>query len=113
MPAVLFYRKNLTEAQRNLRQLQKTLDRSESDRISFMLELMAISIRLNQKTSLTSGNKRGILNAKSAIEVDLFQQDIINFFKALFANECRFLIVGGLLSMPMGLAVLQAIWTCG
>lgn len=96
MSSTIFYRKYQTEAQRATQQRQRTLAKSDSQRLWFMLELMSISLRLNAGKRPQSDLKRLIFNAKPQIAVELFQHDIIRFFKAMTTQHCRFLLVGGI-----------------
>ncbi|MFN8345067.1 MAG: nucleotidyltransferase [Spirosomataceae bacterium] len=95
MPATVFYRKYQSEVQQITQQRQQALARNAGQQLWFMFELVAISLRLTGGRLSLSDSKRHILNAKSQISVDLFQQDIIHFFKAMVTRNCRFLLVGG------------------
>lgn len=95
MSSTIFYRKYQTEAQQATLQRQQALARSHSQRLWFMLELIAISLRLTGGKCQKVHPKRLILNAKPQIVVELFQHDIIRFFKAMTEQHCRFLLVGG------------------
>jgi predicted nucleotidyltransferase len=95
MFSTIFYRKHQTEAQQAVLQRQQALTRNDSQRLWFMLELIAISLRLTEGKWLQSYPKRLIFNAKPQILVELFQHDIIRFFKVMTTQHCRFLLVGG------------------
>lgn len=95
MPATVFYRKHQTEAQQITQQRQQTLARDAGQQLWFMLELVAISLRLTDGKLPKPDPKCYIVNAKSYISVELFQHDIVRFFKALTSRNCRFLLVGG------------------